>query len=154
MQAPCGALCLVVLVSGVLGAQQVGNDESELRALPQTFSAAFNKHDGHALAAIMADDTRLLEGRFKDVTYTVLDTQVQSVRPEVAVVRHSWMIQGDTNADGSARSPRYGLMSMVADERDGVWVSAAAQNTNGPTEGSPPPEAHDIKSPIVVPRPK
>jgi uncharacterized protein (TIGR02246 family) len=175
MKAVCGAFFLVVLVSGGLGAQQGAQDEAQLRALPQAFSAAFSKHDGHALAALVAEDvdfitvgttwlrgradfekyhTRLLDGRFKEVTYTVLETQVQFVRPEVAVVRHTWMIQGDTNADGSARAPRYGLMSMVTDKRNGVWVIAAAQNTNGPTEGVAPPEAHDITSPLVVPRPK
>ena len=64
------------------------------------------------------------------------------------------MIQGDKNVDGSARPQRFGLMTMVADKRNGVWVVAAVQNTNGPTDATParPPEAHDIKSPIVVPR--
>jgi uncharacterized protein (TIGR02246 family) len=177
MKAVWGALCLVVLGCGALGAQQTTQDEAALRALPQAFAAAFNKHDGHALAAVMAEDvdfvtvgltwlhgrpdfekyhTRMLDGRFKQVTYAVLETHVQAVRPDVAVVRHSWTIHGDKNVDGSVRPPRFGLMTMVADKRNGVWVVAAAQNTNGPTDATParPPEAHDIKSPIVVPRPK
>ena len=177
MKAVWGALCLVVLGCGALSAQQTTQDEAALRALPQAFSAAFNRHDGHALAAIMAEDvdfvtvgltwlhgrpdfekyhTRMLDGRFKEVTYTVLETHVQVVRPDVAVVRHSWSIQGDKNVDGSARPQRFGLMTMVADKRNGVWVVAAAQNTNGPTDATQArtPEAHDITSPIVVPRPK
>ena len=31
-------------------------DEQALRKLPQAFSDAFSKHDGHELAKIMADD--------------------------------------------------------------------------------------------------
>jgi uncharacterized protein (TIGR02246 family) len=153
MKAVWGALCLVVLGCGGPNAQQARQDEAPLRALPQAFSAAFNKHDGHALAAIMAEDldfvtvgltwlhgradfekyhTRLLDGRFKEITRTVLETHVQFVRPDVAVVRHSWTIQGDKNVDGSARPQRFGLMTMVADKRNGVWVVAACKTRTGP----------------------
>ena len=177
MKAVWGALCLVVLGAGAANAQQASQDEAALRALPQAFSAAFNKHDGHALAAIMAEDvdfvtvgltwlhgradfekyhTRLLVGRFKEITHTVMETHVQFVLPDVSVVRHSWTAQGDKNVDGSARPQRFGLMTMVADKRNGVWLVAALQNTNGPTDATQgrTPEAQDIKSPIVVPRRK
>ena len=78
------------------------------------------------------------------------------LRPDVAVVRHSWMAQGDRNVDGTARPQRFGLMTMVAEKRNGIWLVAAVQNTNGPTDATQvrTPEAQDIKSPIVVPRPK
>lgn len=80
---------------------------------------------------------------------------MQFVRPDVAVVRHSWTAQGDKNVDGSARPQRFGLMTMVADKRNGVWLVVAVQNTNGPTDATPhTPEAQDIKSPILVTRPK
>ena len=174
MKAVWGALCVVVLATGTLKAQ-MREDEAAVRVLPHAFSAAFNKHDGHALAAIMAEDvdfvtvgltwlhgradfekyhTRLLVGRFKEISHTVLETHVRFVRPDVAVVRHSWAAQGDKNVDGSARPQRFGLMTMVAEKRDGVWLVAAVQNTNGPTDATQgrTPEAQDIKSPMVVPR--
>jgi hypothetical protein len=56
--------------------------------------------------------------------------------------------------DGSARPQRFGLMTIVAEKRNGTWLVAAVQNTNGPTDRSSTPEGEDIKSPIVVPRPK
>ena len=79
---------------------------------------------------------------------------MQFVRPDVAVVRHSWKAKGDKNVDGSARPQRFGLMTMVADKRNGVWLVAAVQNTNGPTDATETrtPEAQDMKSGIVVPR--
>ena len=175
MRALFSAFCLVVLAIGPAHAK-TPRDEAELRALPQAFAAAFNQHDGRALAAIMADDvdfvtvgltwlhgradfekyhTRLLTGRFKEIAYTVLETHVRFVRTDVAVVRHSWTVQGDKNADGTARPQRFGLMTMIADKRNGKWQVVAVQNTNGPTDGPVRgPEAHDITSPIVVPRPK
>jgi len=167
--------CLAVLFFVTSAGAQTKQDEAAVRSLPRAFSDAFNKHDGHALAAIMADDvdfvtvgltwlhgradfekyhTRLMVGRFKDITHTILETNVRFIRPDVAVVYHSWAIQGDKNVDGSPRPQRFGLMTMVAEKRNGTWLVAAVQNVNGPTDRGRTPEADDIKSPIVVPRPK
>jgi uncharacterized protein (TIGR02246 family) len=175
MKALCGFLCFAILACGTFAEAQTKQDEAAVRELPQAFSRAFDKHDGHALAAIMTDDvdfvtvgltwlhgrpdfekyhTRLMVGRFKDITHTVLETHLRFIRPDVAVVHHSWTIQGDKNVDGSARPQRFGLMTMVAEKRNGTWLVAAVQNVNGPTDRSRTPEAEDIKSPIVVPRPK
>jgi uncharacterized protein (TIGR02246 family) len=92
---------------------------------------------------------RLLSGRFKDSTNTPLETVVRFLRPNLAIVHWSWSIQGDKNPDGSPRPPRFGLMTMVAEKRNGKWLVVAAQNSNGiPTV---PPEAQGITMPIVVP---
>jgi uncharacterized protein (TIGR02246 family) len=118
-------------------------DEEALRKLPQAFSDAFSKHDGHELAKIMADDvdfvtvgawwihgrpdfekyhTRLLSGRFREATITPLQTEVRFLRPDMAVVHWSWNIAGDRNRDGTLRQPRCGLMTMVAEKRNGAWL--------------------------------
>jgi uncharacterized protein (TIGR02246 family) len=170
-----GCLCLAILALATSAAAQTKQDEAAVRALPNAFSAAFNKHDAHALAAIMTEDVdfvtvgltwlpnradfekyhaRLMADRFKDITHKVLETNVKFLRPDVAVVRHSWAIQGDKNVDGSARQPRFGLMTMVAEKRNGTWLVSQVQNVNAGTERGRTPEASDIKSPIVVPKPK
>jgi uncharacterized protein (TIGR02246 family) len=172
------ALMSVVMLSGAACAgAQTKQDEEALRRLPQAFSDAFNKHDAHQLAAIMAENVdfvavgllwlegradfekyhgRLFMDRFKDISHKVLETHVRFIRPDIAVVRHSWMAQGDKNVDGSMRSPRFGLMMMVAEKRSGTWMVTQVQNTNGPTgtTSAIPPEAEGIKSPLVVPRTK
>jgi len=170
-------IALAALVFAAPLAAQTKEDEAAVRRLPQAFDEAFNKHDGKALAAIMAEDvdfvtvgltwlhgradfekfhTRLLVGRFKDITTRSLETHVRFIRPDVAVVRDSWAAQGDRSADGSARPQRFGLKTMVVEKRNGIWLVAAVQNTNGPTNTGLERtlEAADIKSPIVVPRPK
>src|ERR1700730_16713902 len=157
MRALCGFLCFAILAFGTSAEAQTTQDEAAVRELPQAFSMPFNKHDGHALVAIMADDvdfvtvgltwlhgradvekyhTRLMVGRFKDITHTVLETHVRFIRPDVTVVSHSWTIQGDKNVDGSARPQRFGLMTMVAEKQNGTWLIAAVQNVNGPTDRS------------------
>jgi uncharacterized protein (TIGR02246 family) len=145
-------------------------DEEALRKIPQAFSDAFSKHDGHELAGIMADDVdfvtvgatwihgrpdfekyhaRLLSGRFSEVKLTPLQTEVRFLRPDVAVVHWSWNIAGDKNPDGTLRLPRYGLMTMVAEKRNGVWLVVVSQNDNsfpGQTE-----ENEGIKTPMPIP---
>ena len=163
----CG---LLVFLFAVGAKAQTKADEQAVQKLPQAFCDAWAKHDGHQLAEIMAEDvdfvtvaavyldgradfeklhTRLLSGRFKEATNTLVETTVRFLRPDMAAVHWSWKIAGDKNADGSARQPRYGLMVMVAEKRNGAWVVVVAQNTNAML--GVPPELQDLKTPIPIP---
>ena len=145
-------------------------DEEAVGKLPQEFCEAWAKHDGHALAKIMAEDVdfvtvattylhgrtdfetfhvRLLSGRFKDSTISVLKTTTRFLRPDMAVVHWSWRIEGDKNADGTPRQPRYGMMTLVAEKKVGNWQVIVGQNTNAIL--GVPPELQGIKTPIAIP---
>ena len=145
-------------------------DEEAVGKLPQEFCEAWAKHDGHALAKIMAEDVdfvtvattylhgrtdfetfhvRLLSGRFKDSTISVLKTTTRFLRPDMAVVHWSWRIEGDKNADGTRRQPRYGMMTLVAEKKVGNWQVIVGQNTNAIL--GVPPELQGIKTPIAIP---
>ena len=164
-----GAALLLLAASSALSARAQTDDQA-VRKLPQAFCDAWAKHDGHQLAAIMADDvdfvnvgahwlhgradfekyhSRLLGGRFKEATLTLLQTEVRFLQPDMAVVHWSWKIAGDRNFDGTPRQPRFGLMTMVAQKRSGVWQVVVAQNTNA-MPGTPP-EIEGIKTPIAIP---
>jgi uncharacterized protein (TIGR02246 family) len=109
-------------------------DEDAVGKLPQEFCDAWAKHDGHALAKIMAEDVdfvtvattylhgRLLSGRLKDSTMTVLKATTRFLRPDMAVVHWSRKIEGDRNADGMARQPRFGMMTLVAEKKMESWA--------------------------------
>ena len=94
---------------------------------------------------------RLLNGRFKDSTFTPMDTTVRFLRPDMAVVHWSWKMSGDKNFDGTERPPRFGMMTMVAEKRSGTWQVVVAQNTNSLL--GTPPELQDIQTPIPMPWP-
>lgn len=149
---------------------QTKADEEATRKLPQAFSDAWAKHDGHELAKMMADDVdfvtvattylhgradfetfhvRLLSGRFKESTITPLQTTVRFLRPDMGVVHWSWKIEGDKNPDGTPRQPRYGMMTLVAEKQGGNWRVVVGQNTNAIL--GIPPELQDIKTPIAIP---
>ena len=49
-------LCFAILAFATCAEAQTTQDEAAVRELPRAFSIAFNQHDGHALAAIRADD--------------------------------------------------------------------------------------------------
>lgn len=163
------ALSLFFAAPFSLFAQSSADDEAT-HNLPQSFCAAWAQHDGHALAQIMAEDVdfvtvaavylhgradfekfhaRLLSGRFQQASITPLQTAVRFLNPHTAVVHWSWRIEGDKNADGSARQPRFGLMTMIAEKRAGAWLVVAAQNTNAML--GVPPELEGITTPIAIP---
>ena len=151
---------------------QTKADEEAVQNLPRAFAAAFNKHDGHQLAQIMADDvdfvtvgamwlhgrqefekyhTRLLNGRFRDIKFKVLNVAVRFLRPDIAIVHWSWTGSGDKNPDGTARKRRYGMMTTVAEKRSAGWLVVASQNDNAepwsPLEGEMPKLAMPIPGP-------
>ena len=163
------ALCFLLLSATAAHAQSKA-DEDAVGKLPQEFCDAWAKHDGYALAQIMAEDVdfvtvattylhgradfetfhvRLLSGRFKDSTMTVLKTTTRFLRPDMAVVHWSWKIEGDRNADGTPRQPRFGMMTLVAEKKVGNWLVIVGQNTNAIL--GVPPELQGIKTPIAIP---
>ena len=164
----CGVLLFLLAASANA---QSNADEDAVRRLPQAFCDAWAKHDGHELAKIMAKDmdfvtfattflhgradfekfhTRLLSGRFKEATLTSLQTTERFLRRDMAMVHWSWKIEGNRNMDGTARQqPRFGMMTMVAEKRNGAWLVVVAQNTKAVL--GVPPELQDIKTPIPIP---
>ena len=78
-----------------------------------------------------------------------LETRVTFVRPDLAFVRWGWRIAGDRDFNGTARPPRIGLMSMLAQRRAGHWLVISSQNTN--KIAGTPPEVEGITTPIVLP---
>jgi uncharacterized protein (TIGR02246 family) len=170
MKYSLSAALYFLLLSPTLAHAQSKADEAVLAKLPQEFCDAWAKHDGHALAKIMAEDVdfvtvattylhgradfetfhvRLLSGRFKDSTINVLETTTRFLRPDMAVVHWSWKIEGDRNADGTPRQPRFGMMTLVAEKKSGNWLVVVGQNTNAIL--GVPPELQDIKTPITIP---
>lgn len=156
--------------AGALAAAQTPSDDEALLAIPRSFSAAWARGSGDELGALIKADTdfitvgglwlhgkrdfalyhdRLLKNRFRGSTITPPEIRVQHVRADLGIVRWSWRIVGDRNADGSARPPRVGLMSMLVEKRAGRWLVIASQNTNGGPGDSP--ERIGLEQPIRLP---
>jgi uncharacterized protein (TIGR02246 family) len=166
-----GCIALMVAATLTIGARTNPAEEA-VRKLPLDFCAAFNHHDGHELAKIMADDvdfvtvgawwihgradfekyhTRMLRGRFAGIKMDPLHIAVRFLRPDIAIVHWSWTAVGDKDVDGTARQRRYGMMTMVAEKRNGIWLVVASQNDDA--DPTVTPEMQGITSPIPLPGP-
>lgn len=164
---------MALLIAATAHAQS-DHDRNALEGLPAQFSAAWARHDGRALAQLMADDvdfvtvggswlqgrkdfetyhSRLLTGRFATSTITPLETRLRFIRPDLAIVRWSWRMEGDKNFDGSPRPVRHGLLTMLSEKRSGKWLVITAQNTNGGPGNAPENEGltFPIKLPATLP---
>ena len=176
MKSTVAAVLALSLAALSAALAQTKSDEADIRKVPQAFGDAWNRHDGHALAQVMANDVdfvtvgamwlhgredfekyhaRLLSGRFNQSTMTVLQTAVRFLRPDLAIVHWSWKIAGDRNADGTLREPRYGMMTMIVEKQHGRWLVVASQNDNADpwtsAEGPMPNLAMPIPGPSEQP---
>jgi uncharacterized protein (TIGR02246 family) len=156
MKAFAFTLLTFFMATPALVRAQTETDSKTVRKIPQDFCDAWAKHDGHALAKIMADDVdfvtyhkRLLSGRFKDSTITLRQVEARFLRSDVAIVHWTWKVTGDKNPDGSPRNPRYGMMTMIAEKRGGAWLVAASQNDNSMPGAAP--EFNGLTSPMPLP---
>src|SRR6202453_3756364 len=169
----CSFYLVVIFVFIANAEAQTKADEAAVRGVPQAFTAAWARHDGHQLARIMSEDvdfvnvggdwlhgrsdfelyhTRLLSGPFKQSSLKVLDTAVSFLGPDLAVLHWTWSIKGDGLEDPTTHEPRKGIFTMIVEKRGEDWLIAVAQNTNQMT--GPNPELDGIKPPIVFPTTK
>ena len=101
--------CAALMLAGTLAVGDHKNpDDEAVRRLPQAFCTAFNHHNGHEVAEIMADDvdfvtvgawwihgrpdfekyhTRMLSGRFAGIKFEPLHLVAQRI--EVFIARSS-----------------------------------------------------------------
>jgi uncharacterized protein (TIGR02246 family) len=161
----------LLMLSPVTTWSQTANDRRAVEMIPTQFLDAWAKHDGHALAQIMAENSdfitvggawfhgrkdietyhsRLLSGRFRDAAMTLIERKVDFIRPDLGFVRWSWRMEGDKNADGTLRPPRAGIMTMLAEKQGSIWRVITAQNTNAGLGNAP--ELEGIASPITLPK--
>lgn len=129
----------VVLAAGVGAAQQSATgDEAAVRKLSEDFSAALNKGDGKAAAALFTADGdyvsstgRVARGpaeveklvndqaaaAFKGMTFKVTMTSVRFVQPTVAISSGTFEASGPT--------ARKGMTTAVAVKQGDKWQIAA-----------------------------
>ncbi|HEV7348395.1 SgcJ/EcaC family oxidoreductase [Telluribacter sp.] len=67
---------------------------------------------------------------FNKTTHKILDSEVKMLRPDLALVRHSWQLDGWKMPDGTDMSDySTGVMTMIMEKRDGKWMVIDGQNT-------------------------
>jgi uncharacterized protein (TIGR02246 family) len=149
-----GVLALSLAPSPV--AAQAGGDETQIRAVEAAQAAAWNAHDSARYAALFTADAQVvnvlgwhwrsrqelqtkLAAAFASVfarsTMTIVGTDVQWVKPDVAVAHVTWTMTGAASPTGAGSdAPEQGIQTQVLVKRAGTWRISAFQNTNSVPE--------------------
>lgn len=126
-------------------------EERAIRDIVDAFMDAWNRHDMKAHTSAFADDADFVDVsgnwlrgrqqiceeqgrrhalRFMQSTVRTLSTTVRFIRPDVAIVHHSWEMEGDAGPDAARNAVRRGIFTFLM-SRDGArWVFEAAHNTD------------------------
>jgi uncharacterized protein (TIGR02246 family) len=143
-------LCVSGTTTGVLYSK-AADDEAGVGAVVRGFEEAWNRHDMDAFARLFAEDADFVNvigarwiGRpaikeahqathatmFKNSHLKIGETSVRFLKPDVAVARSVWELQGHTNPAGEAQAPRRGILTNVLVKREPGWQIVVAQNTD------------------------
>ena len=128
------------------------SEDRDLEAVAAALTAAWNRHDMAAFAALFAEDAHFVnvvgtwwKGRaeieaahaqahatfFRDSRLESRVASITSLKPDVAALHIAWDMTGHTGPDGSPGAPRSGLMLLVLSKQAGAgWQIRIAQNTD------------------------
>ena len=126
-------------------------DAAAIRRLEQSWCTAWNRHNVHALANLLAHDADFVtvggtwlrdrkqfrrhhalyhETLFKHTTFTVTGTTVKFLGPDLALTHVKWRLAGEFDLDGTPMKPRRGIFTQVLHKSNGGWCILASHNTN------------------------
>jgi len=142
-------LFLSVALLAVLSTSAFAADDQAIKDRINDFSAAWNKDDAKAMAAVFTDDGTLINpfaaechGRdeieklftkehttmFKGSTYTASEIKIQWITRDVALADVTGNISGIKGPDGAAAAPDFAHhVSWLWVKKDGKWMTAAAR---------------------------
>ncbi len=151
------ALCALASLSGI-GPHQIASveasistDEEAIRAVVAEFESGWNRHDAKAMFTSFADSTDFVTWRgvwwighaeveahhaaihaknMRESKLTILETRIRFVRPDVAVVRVRWRLEGAKNREMKPVATRTGLIIHVLTREGSRWLVQATQNTD------------------------
>jgi uncharacterized protein (TIGR02246 family) len=151
-------LLVITMVStpGLQNAQTeaVADDRRKVEAVAAAWQEAWNRHDIDMLASLVAEDVDFVtvvgpagwqkgrevfkkghaamhETAFRESVWSVKETRVKFIRPEVAILHMIWETKGDRlPVPGKTQGAlREGIFTWVLERRGDTWLVVAAQNT-------------------------
>jgi uncharacterized protein (TIGR02246 family) len=123
---------------------------NSIEAVTAGMIEAWNRHDMEAFGILFIESADFvnifgdwLKGRdhivtehaarhrsmFRAARLTIHSTDVRNLRPDIAVVRSRWQMDGLQDPDGKPAPSRTGLLMHVMERGDGGWRIVATQNT-------------------------
>jgi uncharacterized protein (TIGR02246 family) len=150
----CGILFVTLIAYRIPTAESASSDEQDIRALQQSFTAAWDRADAKALAAFFTEDGDLvtpdgmvLERRDGiESFYAAVFAQgyagshgqghlvrFQFIKPDVALADGEWSIVGAHTPAGKPRETEKGIYSIIAVKDASGWKIRALREQSSAT---------------------
>lgn len=144
-------ISLLALLAGLSAANPSKAEAPGARAIAAAFVDDWNLHDMKKFGELFAPDAQFVNvigmwwrgrseiqrqheslhaTRMRNSHLVATETEVQPLRPDVAILHIRWQLTGDSGIDGVTLSMRQGVMSLVAAKTGGTWQIVSAQNTD------------------------
>lgn len=150
---------LLFIIVGLLLAgaakSQTATSSSEEKAIMQVVEGttdAWNKHDTDLYLSYFTPDAQwvnvvgmwwhgveehkyaldiFMNMMFNKTTHKVLNSEIRMLRPDLALVRQKWELEGWVMPDGTDMSAfSTGVMTMIMEKRNGKWLIIDGHNTS------------------------
>jgi uncharacterized protein (TIGR02246 family) len=141
------AACVLIFCGSfiVWGSMAQESAEQEIRKMPQSLTAAWDKSDSQAMASLFADDGDLvipsgdvMSGRaaiqsFYQAVFargykgSHAGSEIKRVRiaGNTAIIDGTWSINGVSDKNGTLRPAEAGLFTALLERKDGKWYIVA-----------------------------
>ena len=129
------------------------SDEDAIRALEQSFNAAWDAHDPDALSDSLVDDAQFItvngawttsragfrdlmqrlhgaNGPYRSSTRRTPEMHVRLLSPDIAILQSRFWIEGEVLHDALSQPSRESVGTRVVHKIDGRWRIVATQNTD------------------------
>lgn len=147
------ALCAMLLVCATARAQNPRKDERAIRAIATHWQNDWNRHDGKALAGLLAVDADYvtnrgvwLRGRADFESWFAggpgsthaagqwlnVHLTLRFLQPEIAIVHLTWTLHGNSDAKGAPQRSRSGISTWLLVKLGAGWKIRTAQDTARP----------------------
>lgn len=129
----------------------MADELAQVRQVVHAFAECWNRHDMAAFARLFAPEAEFVnvvglwwKGReeiraaheythatmFRNSRLSISDITVRFPRPELALARAQWRLEGHVAPDESALPPRTGLLLNVLQRDAAGWAIIDSQNTD------------------------
>jgi uncharacterized protein (TIGR02246 family) len=131
----------------------MNNQEQSIQAIKanmQTFADAWNIHDATQLATVFAEDADFVnvagqwwKGRaeleqghanafanhLKNTRMSFPNIQIKFLKSDLAIYHSTWEMNGLISPDGNSLPPKHGILTAIAQQKNGQWQIIAVHNT-------------------------
>lgn len=122
----------------------------EIKANMQAFADAWNIHNAKQLATVFAEDADFVNvagqwwkgqaeleqghanafaNHLRNTRISFPDTQIKFLKPDLVIYHSIWQMDGFTNPDGKSLPAKHGILTAIAQQKNGQWQIVAVHNT-------------------------